>query len=110
MLLVWLGLGIGFGEWSSPVHLDETIWQLRYPRVVTALLVGMALSVSGAALQALFENPDVLLLDDPTNHLDIMTTDWLEHYLTNEFKGLLLLVSHDTYFLNKVSTNILDID
>ena len=49
LLLVWLGLGIGFGEWSSPVHLDETIWQLRYPRVVTALLVGMALSVSGGA-------------------------------------------------------------
>jgi iron complex transport system permease protein len=62
LLLIWLGLGIGFGEWSSPVHLDETIWQLRYPRVVTALLVGMALSVSGAALQALFENP----LADPS--------------------------------------------
>ncbi|WP_348654554.1 iron ABC transporter permease [uncultured Psychrobacter sp.] len=62
LLLIWLGLGIGFGAWSSPVHLDETIWQLRYPRVVTALLVGMALSVSGAALQALFENP----LADPS--------------------------------------------
>ena len=61
-LLIWLGLGIGFGEWSSPNHLDDTIWQLRYPRVVTALLVGMALSVSGAALQALFENP----LADPS--------------------------------------------
>ncbi|WP_299065864.1 iron ABC transporter permease [uncultured Psychrobacter sp.] len=65
LLLIWLGLGIGFGEWSSPMHLDETIWQLRYPRVVTALLVGMALSVSGAALQALFENPlaDTSLID-----------------------------------------------
>ena len=62
VLLIWLALGIGFGEWSSPSHLDDTIWQLRYPRVVTALLVGMALSVSGAALQALFENP----LADPS--------------------------------------------
>ena len=62
LLLIWLALGIGFGEWSSPMSLDETIWQLRYPRVVTALLVGMALSVSGAALQALFENP----LADPS--------------------------------------------
>ena len=62
LLLIWLALGIGFGEWSSPSHLDDTIWQLRYPRVVTALLVGMALSVSGAALQALFENP----LADPS--------------------------------------------
>ena len=61
-LLIWLGLGIGFGDWSSPNHLDDTIWQLRYPRVVTALLVGMALSVSGAAHQALFENP----LADPS--------------------------------------------
>lgn len=61
-LLIWLGLGIGFGDWSSPNHLDDTIWQLRYPRVVTTLLVGMALSVSGAALQALFENP----LADPS--------------------------------------------
>lgn len=62
VLLIWLALGIGFGEWSSPNYLDDTIWQLRYPRVVTALLVGMALSVSGAALQALFENP----LADPS--------------------------------------------
>lgn len=62
LALIWLGLGIGFGEWSNPTHLDETIWQLRYPRVATALLVGMALSVSGAALQALFENP----LADPS--------------------------------------------
>ncbi|MEN6670035.1 iron ABC transporter permease [Psychrobacter sp. B38] len=62
LMLIWLALGIGFGEWSNPTYLDETIWQLRYPRVVTALLVGMALSVSGAALQALFENP----LADPS--------------------------------------------
>ena len=62
LLLIWLALGIGFGDWSSPNHLDDTIWQLRYPRVATALLVGMALSVSGAALQALFENP----LADPS--------------------------------------------
>ncbi|MDN6276110.1 MAG: iron ABC transporter permease, partial [Psychrobacter sp.] len=48
LFLIWIGLGIGFGEWSNPNHLDETIWQLRYPRVMTALLVGMALSVSGA--------------------------------------------------------------
>lgn len=62
IVLIWLALGIGFGEWSSPNHLDDTIWQLRYPRVATALLVGMALSISGAALQALFENP----LADPS--------------------------------------------
>lgn len=60
--------------------------------------------------QSLFEDPDILLLDEPTNHLDIMTSSWLEQYLISEFKGILLLVSHDVYFLNKVSTAILDID
>ena len=62
IVLIWLSLGVGFGEWNNPLNLDDTIWQLRYPRVVSALLVGMALSVSGAALQALFENP----LADPS--------------------------------------------
>lgn len=62
LMLIWLALGVGFGEWANPMSLDETIWQLRYPRIATALLVGMALSVSGAALQALFENP----LADPS--------------------------------------------
>ncbi len=62
VLTIWISLGIGFGEWNNPLHLEDIIWELRYPRVVTALLVGMALSVSGAALQALFENP----LADPS--------------------------------------------
>ena len=60
--MIWLSLGVGFGEWSNPLQLEGTLWQLRYPRMVTALLVGLALSVSGAALQALFENP----LADPS--------------------------------------------
>ncbi|HRE33240.1 MAG TPA: ATP-binding cassette domain-containing protein, partial [Candidatus Berkiella sp.] len=60
--------------------------------------------------QALFEQPDILLLDEPTNHLDIMTILWLEQYLINEYKGLLVFVSHDIKFLNSVSTHILDID
>ncbi len=60
--------------------------------------------------QALFETPDILLLDEPTNHLDIMTIGWLEQYLINDFKGLLLFVSHDIKFLDNVATHILDID
>ncbi|MBS0286193.1 MAG: ATP-binding cassette domain-containing protein [Proteobacteria bacterium] len=60
--------------------------------------------------QALFGNPDILLLDEPTNHLDMVTICWLEEYLINNFKGLLVFVSHDIKFLNNVSTNILDID
>lgn len=61
-VVVYLTLGVGFGEWQLPHTMDDIAWELRYPRVLTALLVGMALSVSGAALQALFENP----LADPS--------------------------------------------
>lgn len=60
--------------------------------------------------QALFANPDILLLDEPTNHLDIMSISWLEHYLKNEFKGVLIFISHDHSFLNNLSTHVLDID
>ncbi len=60
--------------------------------------------------QALFANPDVLLLDEPTNHLDIMSIAWLEHYLKNEYKGVLVFISHDHHFLNNLSTHVLDID
>lgn len=60
--------------------------------------------------QALFNQPDVLLLDEPTNHLDIRSIAWLEQYLIEEFKGLLVFISHDQDFLNNLSTHILDID
>ncbi len=60
--------------------------------------------------QGLFNNPDVLLLDEPTNHLDIMSIYWLENYLKEKFKGVLLFISHDVMFLNNVSTHTLDID
>lgn len=50
--------------------------------------------------------PDILLLDEPTNHLDINTLKWLENYLIN-YKGTILMVSHDRYFLNKVATKII---
>ena len=60
--------------------------------------------------QALFDNPDILLLDEPTNHLDIRSIAWLESYLMNTFKGVLIFISHDQDFLNTLSTHILDID
>ncbi|MFI4955079.1 MAG: ABC-F family ATP-binding cassette domain-containing protein, partial [Gammaproteobacteria bacterium] len=60
--------------------------------------------------QLLFSNPDILLLDEPTNHLDIISIHWLAEYLQNNFKGVLLFVSHDRDFLNTVSTHILDVD
>nr|WP_294682708.1 ATP-binding cassette domain-containing protein [uncultured Anaerotignum sp.] len=59
--------------------------------------------------QALFGNPDILLLDEPTNHLDIHAIRWLEEFLMN-FENTVIVVSHDRHFLNKVCTNIADID
>ena len=59
--------------------------------------------------QALFGNPDILLLDEPTNHLDIHAIKWLEEFLMN-FENIVIVVSHDRHFLNKVCTNIADID
>ena len=59
--------------------------------------------------QALFGNPDILLLDEPTNDLDLKTISWLEEFLIN-FENTVIVVSHDRYFLNKVCTNIADVD
>ena len=59
--------------------------------------------------KALFGNPDILLLDEPTNHLDLNSIEWLEEFLIN-FENTVIVVSHDRYFLNKVCTNIADID
>ena len=59
--------------------------------------------------QALFGNPDILLLDAPTNHLDLPAIEWLEEFLIN-FDNTVIVVSHDRYFLNKVCTHTADID
>ena len=59
--------------------------------------------------RALFGNPDILLLDQPTNHLDLDAINWLEEFLIN-FENTVIVVSHDRYFLNKVCTQIADID
>ena len=59
--------------------------------------------------QALFGNPDILLLDEPTNHLDLDAIAWLEEFLIG-FDNTVIVVSHDRYFLNKVCTQIADID
>jgi ATPase subunit of ABC transporter with duplicated ATPase domains len=59
--------------------------------------------------QALFGHPQALLLDEPTNHLDLDSIHWLEGFL-NEFEGVLIVISHDRHFLNRVCTHIADID
>ena len=86
------GLGI-----PSEMHY-EIMQNLNGPEKVKVLLA-----------QALFGNPDILLLDEPTNHLDLDAIAWLEEFLIN-FENTVIVVSHDRYFLNKVCTQIADID
>ncbi len=62
-----------------------------------------------ALAKLLLENPDIIMLDEPTNHLDIGSISWLETYLSN-YKGTVLIVSHDRYFLDKCVTKIIEIE
>jgi ATPase subunit of ABC transporter with duplicated ATPase domains len=59
--------------------------------------------------QALFGEPDILLLDEPTNHLDVDSIRWLEDFML-DFKGVLVVISHDRHFLNQVCTHTADVD
>ncbi len=62
-----------------------------------------------ALCKLLLEKPDLLLLDEPTNHLDAESVAWLEHYL-KEYKGTVMMVTHDRYFLDNVTSWILELD
>jgi ABC transport system ATP-binding/permease protein len=62
-----------------------------------------------ALAAALLSEPDVLLMDEPTNHLDALSVEWLQSYLTR-FRGALLLITHDRYFLDRVTNRIIEID
>ena len=86
------GLGI-----KNEVY-DEKMEKLKEKDKVKVLLAS-----------ALFGSPDILLLDEPTNGLDIKSKMWLEEFLIN-FKGTVILVSHDRHFLNTVCTHMVDID
>lgn len=78
-----------------------------YDRVISTLSGGEKTRLALAKL--LLENPKLLILDEPTNHLDFQTIMWLEEYL-QEYKGALLIVSHDRYFLDKLTTSICEIE
>ena len=81
---------------------DETFWT----QSVSSLSGGQKTRLALAKI--LLENPAFLILDEPTNHLDIETLLWLENYLKN-YRGAILIVSHDRYFLDKVTTETLEL-
>lgn len=81
---------------------DESMWQMKIEELSGGQNTRLALA------KMLLEKPNLLVLDEPTNHLDIETIAWLENYLVN-YSGALLIVSHDRYFLDKVSTITLDL-
>ncbi len=80
----------------------------RHLDTVSMLAGGYKLRVLIA--QTLFAGADVLLLDEPTNHLDLDSIRWLENYLTYDFRGTLLVVSHDRHFMNSIATHVADVD
>ena len=86
------GLGVPTGKHLEPMQVLSGGYKLR------VLLA-----------QCLFSDPDVLLLDEPTNHLDILSIRWLEEYL-RQFRGVVILISHDREFLNRICTHTADID
>ena len=95
--------------WTWEQRVDTTLHQLHLDgaRSVGELSGGMKKRV--ALAQALVAVPDVLLLDEPTNHLDLDSIAWLEELLRN-FKGSVMLITHDRAFLDGVATRILELD
>jgi len=89
---VLTGLGIGPDAYDRPVESFSGGWKMRI-----------------ALAQILTLNPDVLLLDEPTNHLDVESIVWLENWLATDYKGALLMTSHDRDFMNRLVTRIVEV-
>jgi ATPase subunit of ABC transporter with duplicated ATPase domains len=71
--------------------------------------ISAPLKVRVLLAQALFGNPDILILDEPTNNLDVVTISWLENFLA-EYENIVIVVSHDRHFLDAVCTHVTDVD
>ncbi|MDA9005243.1 energy-dependent translational throttle protein EttA [Amylibacter sp.] len=96
--------------WNLDASIDIAMEALRCPADdadVTTLSGGEARRV--ALCKLLLQKPDMLLLDEPTNHLDAETIAWLQNHL-KDYKGTILIVTHDRYFLDDITTWILELD
>ncbi len=96
--------------WNLDSHLDLAMDALRCPPADTPIRVLSGGERRRVALtRLLLTEPDILLLDEPTNHLDAESVAWLEHHL-REYKGTVIAVTHDRYFLDNVAGWILELD
>ena len=97
--------------WNLDSRLERAMDALRCPpedQVVDTLSGGERRRV--ALCRLLLQQPDILLLDEPTNHLDAESIDWLEQHFLSNYRGAVLIVSHDRYFLDHVAGWILELD
>jgi energy-dependent translational throttle protein EttA len=98
------------GGWELDTKLDKAMDALRCPDPDTSIKVLSGGERRRVALcRLLLQEPDVLLLDEPTNHLDAESIDWLEQHL-KQYKGTVIAVTHDRYFLDNVAGWILELD
>jgi len=96
--------------WELDTKLERAMDALRCPEGETSVKVLSGGERRRVALcRLLLQQPDILLLDEPTNHLDAESIEWLEHYL-QQYKGTVIAVTHDRYFLDNVAGWILELD
>ncbi|MBQ5802314.1 MAG: ATP-binding cassette domain-containing protein, partial [Clostridia bacterium] len=100
------------GGWEAEAQAEALLNELKVPESIRYNLMSEIdgkTKVKILLAQALFGNPDILILDEPTNNLDMTTIRWLEEWLLN-FENTVIIVSHNRHFLNKVCTHICDVD
>lgn len=112
-------------QYTNATHKFEQMNGFAYKSEITGILKGLGFSeedfqkqvhtLSGGQMtrvalgKLLLKNPDILLLDEPTNHLDVASIQWLETYLSR-YKGAVIIVSHDRYFLDKIVNKVMEIE